>query len=314
VFLQTTGALYCLQDPQKEPGGDPPPALPGETEGDPAPFHVQVVPADVLLRPGQSCQFVARLFNEQGQFLREANATFRLEGPGTLSSEGLFEATGSEHARAIVQAQVGSRVGQAQVRVVPALPWRFSFDSVSLDPQRATGEPPVTWVGARHRHVVRDLDGERVMVKITTIPKGTRSRCWFGQSDLHDYTIQADVRGARQDSKMPDIGLIAQGYTLDLQGAHQKLQIRTWVPQLRMANTIDFSWQPDRWYTMKLRAEVKDGVGILRGKVWPRENSEPGDWTLEARDPSPNVAGSPGLYGNAKDAEIYLDNLVVTPN
>ena len=75
------------------------------------------------------------------------------------------------------------------------------------------------------------------MVKITTIPKGTRSRSWMGPSDLHDYTIQADVRGSEVDGKLPDIGLIAQGYTLDLQGADQKLEVRTWVTQRRMART-----------------------------------------------------------------------------
>ncbi len=40
----------------------------------------------------------------------------------------------------------------------------------------------------------RALEGNGVLTKITSLPKGTRSRCWFGPSDLHDYTIQADVR------------------------------------------------------------------------------------------------------------------------
>ncbi len=152
------------------------------------------------------------------------------------------------------------------------------------------------------------------MVKITTIPKGTRSRGWFGHSDLQDYTIQADVRGAVTNDKMPDIGLIAQGYTLDLQGISQRLQIRSWVPQLRMASTINFDWQPGTWYTMKLRAESRGDKAVLKGKVWPRDEAEPETWTIEAEDESPNRSGSPGLFGNAKDAEIYLDNILVTPN
>ena len=159
------------------------------------------------------------------------------------------------------------------------------------------------------------MDGSKVMVKITTIPKGTRSRCWFGHSDLHDYTIQADVRGTVTDGKMPDIGLIAQGYALDLQGASQNLQLRSWVPQgLRTSRTVEFPWKPDQWYTMKLRASVEDGTAVLKGKVWPRGSSEPPEWTVEIIDEAPNVSGSPGLYGNAKDAEIYLDNIQVTAN
>ena len=53
---------------------------------------------------------------------------------------------------------------------------------------------------------------------------------------------------------------------------------------------------------------------LLRGKVWPRDQEEPATWTIEAIDESPNLNGSPGLYGNAKDAELYLDNIRVFPN
>ena len=62
--------------------------------------------------------------------------------------------------------------------------------------------------------------------------------------------------------------------------------------------------------------EEQDGHtrALLRGKVWPRDQEEPAAWTIEAVDESPNLNGSPGLYGNAKDAELYLDNIRVYPN
>ena len=174
--------------------------------------------------------------------------------------------------------------------------------------------PPITWVGARYRHVIREVDGSNAMVKITTIPKGTRSRSWMGHSDLSNYTIQADVKGARNNDKMPDIGLTGQGYCLDMQGESQRLQIRTWVPQERMARTLDFAWKEDQWYTMQFRVAVEDGKAVLRAKVWEKGSPEPADWMLEAIDDVPVTQGSPGLYGNAKDAEIYLDNITVTAN
>jgi hypothetical protein len=156
------------------------------------------------------------------------------------------------------------------------------------------------------------------MVKVSTIPKGARSRAWMGHPEMSNYTVEADVRGSSDNNKMPDIGLIAQRYTLDLMGASQKLQIRSWVPVMRMAKEVEFPWQPDRWYRMKFRAEVEGVEGRqqarLRGKVWPREEREPEAWTIEVVDHSPNMNGSPGLYGNAKNAELYLDNLTVTPN
>ena len=86
----------------------------------------------------------------------------------------------------------------------------------------------------------RKVDGNGVMVKIKTIPKGARSQGWMGFIDGSNYTIQSDVLGATKDKKQPDIGLTAQRYTLTMLGAGQQLQIRTWPTQLRMAETIPF--------------------------------------------------------------------------
>jgi hypothetical protein len=113
---------------------------------------------------------------------------------------------------------------------------------------------------------------------------------------------------------MPDIGIVAQGYTLDMQGAAQKLQIRSWSPMLRMAKTIEFPWKPNVWYVMKLQASNEGEKAVLRGKVWPRDQQEPADWTIEATDLAPNKSGAPGLFGNAKDAELTLDNIKVYSN
>ena len=104
-------------------------------------------------------------------------------------------------AAAIVGAKIGEATGQARIRIVPPLPWKFDFNDIALKPDPnnpnapPSGEAPVTWIGARYRHKIIEKDGDKVMVKITTIPKGTRSQCWFGPDDMHDYTIQADLRG-----------------------------------------------------------------------------------------------------------------------
>ncbi len=317
VYIETTGRLLCLVDPSKESGvvGRPEVAEEPSVEEDPKAALVQVVPADLLLRPGRSQQFRVRLFNSRGQFLRESEAVFTLEGAGAIGAGGFYLAPyDAQHSSTIVTATVGDLSAEAHIRIVPPLPWSFDFEEIAIDEESGRGQPPVTWVGARYRHIIRDIDGNQVMVKITTIPKGARSRCWFGQPELSEYTIQADVMGAITDGKMPDIGLVAQGYCLELGGAYQHLQIRSWVPQLRMATTVDFDWEPDRWYTMKFRVSVEEGVAVLYGKVWPRDESEPEEWTIEASDASPNLSGSPGLFGNAKDAEIFLDNITVIPN
>jgi len=161
----------------------------------------------------------------------------------------------------------------------------------------------------------RKIDGNGVICKVSTIPKGTRSQGWMGQVDLHDYTMQADVLSFSRQGKLPDAGLIAQRYTLDMMGASQQLQIRTWTPQLnRFSQNVKLEWKPNVWYTMKMTAENKDGRAIVRGKLWPRGETEPSEWTITAEDPAPNKVGSPGLFGNTKDGEFFYDNLTVTRN
>ena len=312
LYVPTTDKLYCIASPDHSSKSNPvePQSMEDPIAADAVATHLQVVPAEALIRPGEEIQFRARLFDDKGRLIKESPAEFTIRGPGAITETGKYSSeSGGDHAAVFVNAKSGDPEGSARIRIVPDLPWTFDFEGEDV---------PLTRVRARYRHQLRDIDGQRVMVKVSTIPKGARSRAWMGHPDMHDYTVQADVRGTAQNNKMPDIGLIAQRYTLDLMGAYQKLQIRSWVPVMRMAKSVDFSWQPDVWYRMKFRVEVEEIDGeqraILRGKVWPRDQAEPEAWTIEAMDDSPNLSGSPGLYGNAKDAELHLDNIRVDAN
>jgi outer membrane protein assembly factor BamB len=308
LYLQTSGGLYCLEDSSKTSavGAGNPQGVEAALE-DKTVAHLQVIPADALVKPGEQIQYTVRTYNAVGQLLGETDAvTFTAAQHGEFSGSVFTAAADVAHVATDITVTAGDVKGTARVRIVPGLPWKFDFEELSA--------PPVSWVGARYRHIVREVDGSNVMVKITTIPKGTRSRSWMGYPDLSNYTITADVQGARTNDKMPDIGLLAQGYALDLQGENQKLQIRSWVPQQRMAKSIDFTWKENTWYTVKFKAAVEDGVAVLRAKVWVRGEEEPQAWLLEATDDVPNTQGSPGLYGNAKDAELFVDNISVTAN
>jgi outer membrane protein assembly factor BamB len=310
LYLQTTGALYCFEDEKKEKGADPRPK-PREVTPvakDDKPAQIQIVPAEVLLGPGDKQKFQVKLFNARGQFLKDSPAEFTLTGPGAISKEGDFTAAkGDAHTTTAVSAKVGELVGKARLRTIPPLPWKFDFEGLK--------DPPATWVGARHRHVIRKVDGSDAMVKITTIPKGTRSRLSMGQSDLHDYTIQGDFKAGKLNDKVPDLGVIAQGYTFFVEAAANRMQIQSWQSHDKRSNvTQKFTLEPEVWYTLKLRAENSAGKAILRAKIWKRDGKEPADWTLELVDAQPNTVGSPGLYGDATNAEIYIDNILVTQN
>ena len=227
---------------------------------------------------------------------------------GTLQN-GLFTPDKNAGAQAgTVSAQVEGMKATARVRVIPALPWTEDFEGITLE------KIPTHWIGATGKFFVRENPtssaSNKVLVK-TPVQRGlNRSNVYLGPPTMKDYTIQVDLMGTKTKRRLPDMGLIANRYTLDMQGRHQRLQIRSWASDLRMAKTIDFPWDIDVWYTMKMQVEVVDDTAIIRGKVWRTGEPEPEDWTLVAEDPRPNREGSPGIYGYSP-TEIYYDNLKV---
>lgn len=314
LYFPSTTALYCVGTENGQQTAVDIAASMGEetpVSENPEVAQLQIVPAEALVRPGQSIELKTYAYNMLGQQLEDpSQVSYSVDGPGTVEGSTFTADTTNEHTAASITATVGDATGHARVRIVPDLPWKFTFDNLS--------DPPLPWVGARYRHIIREVDGSPALTKITTIPKGARSRAWMGHSDLSEYTISADVMGARMSDQLPDIGLTNHGYVLDMMGESQQLQIRTWSAQLRLDSQVPFSWKEDTWYRMKFRVDIESeppaAVALLRGKVWPRDEPEPKDWTITARDESPNLAASPGLYGNAKVAELYLDNIEVVAN
>lgn len=308
VYFTTEEGLYCLGDSDGAMLMTSVPSMPTE----PAPIRaslasvVRVVPAEVQLQPGESVHFSLRVFDDKGRFLGEKPAAWSLQGlAGTLHENGRFTPS------AMAGAQAGKVTGEyqsiqhtARVRVIPPLPWSEDFEDIE------DGKNPTHWIGAGSKFVVQAKDGNKVLVKAPVRAGLNRSNVYLGLPTMKNYTIQANLMGAKNKRRRPDMGLIANRYTLDMMGNHQRLQVRTWASDLRMAKTIPFEWQPDVWYTMKLRVDVGDKKAVIRGKVWATSETEPEEWTITAEDPLPNHEGSPGLYGYSA-AEIYYDNLQV---
>ena len=248
----------------------------------------------------------------------------------------------ASHQCALVTAKWGELTATARVRIVPPLPWNFDFENLD--------KVPLTWVGGRIRYNLReDADGNHYLAKPIELPTrpgkpttklGTRSRMWMGPSDLSDYTIQADVRMQtglagevirradepqpefpRETSsaaiKLPSTGLINSRYTFTLFGPAGEARLYSWCTHdKRTQASVAMKFEPKVWYTMKLKVVPKpdEQHAHVYAKVWKRDEVEPSDWTLEIEDEAPNLQGSPGLFGDAKEAEFYVDNLSVTPN
>jgi outer membrane protein assembly factor BamB len=308
IYVPTNEALYCVGLKDAKPSADPPPKREVEkpVSEDEKIAHIQVTPVELLLKPGQTKNLVVRAYNSNGQFLKNVPAQFAVEGVGEVDSEGVYAPPANAPAGvAIIKATAGGLTSAARARVIPDLPWKFDFND---------GKVPPTWIGAAGRHKPIEIDGEKALVKVSAIPKGARSQSWMGWTDLSDYTVQADFKAPA--GAAPDMGLINQRYTLDMMGSAQELQIRSWSSRLeqRFAKTVPFQWESGKWYTMKFRGENKDGKAVLKGKVWPRGEKEPEGWLIEAADATPNVTGSPGMFGNAQTSDFYIDNVQVSKN
>jgi outer membrane protein assembly factor BamB len=315
LYLPTTTALYCIGKPEVKVDAAPMPKLPVENKlTDTKVAHIQLCPVEMLLSPNQKAKLQVRAYNAAGQYLKLlTDAKITLEGGGSVSDDQVFTAPGDTPGSAVMLSVTsGELKSTARARVVPPLPWKFDFEEKKV---------PMHWIGAAYRHQPAELPtGGNGLVKISTIPKGTKSQAFMGKTNIGDYTIQADVYAADTKNKvpttkLPDMGLVNQRYLISLEGA-QRLQIRSWasLQEQRFAKTIPFEWTAKTWYTIKLRSENKDGKATLKGKVWKTGESEPEAWTIEATDALPNTTGSPGLFGNSTDAEFYVDNVLVTSN
>jgi len=201
---------------------------------------------------------------------------------------------------------------------MPPLPWKFDFE------QARVGAPPFTWTGAGGKFSVQDQGGNKVLTKLTDIPLYARARTNFGAVDMANYTLQADVKvketiigeGDRAIHKAPDAGIINQRYVLEVKGTDQEICLHIWPTALpySLNQTIPYKWKADEWYRLKLMVQQASDRAIVRGKVWPANEPEPQEWTVQIDDTVPNRNGNPGLWGFSNDHEIYYDNIIVTEN
>ncbi|HEV2829651.1 MAG TPA: PQQ-binding-like beta-propeller repeat protein [Pyrinomonadaceae bacterium] len=277
----------------------------------PVATHVQVVPTELIIKPGDKVNFRVRLFDERGTFIREEPAaTWSLDQlKGEVANGQFVAATDSVPQAGLVKATVGGLTGSASVRVFPPLPWSEDFEAMAIN------TIPATWVNTALKFVVRDLNGNKVLVKTT---EGSsllsRARAYMGPSNFSNYTVEADINATQKRRQQGDGGVIAQRYALVLYGNSQMLHLEPWQPETKRTVTIPFAWKPDTWYRMKLQVEnLPDGKVRARGKAWLASEAEPSAWMIERIDPIPNRQGAPGIFGSAL-AELYFDNLKVYAN
>jgi outer membrane protein assembly factor BamB len=310
VFVVSDAGLYCFGKKATQSSSQTPAAVGTSVSSNPA-THVQVVPTELILKPGDKVKFRARLFDAQGNFIREESAaSWSLDNLKGSVDNGQFTVAGDAITQAgRVKATVGGISGTASVRVFPPLPWSETFDSFAVDTL------PPTWVNTTMKFIVQEKDGNKVLTKLTTGSSLlSRARAYFGPSDWSNYTVESDVFATTKRRQQGDAGVIAQRYVLTLFGNSQMLHLEPWQPETARTKTVPFAWKPDTWYRLKLQVEnLPDGKTRARGKAWAIGEAEPAAWMIERIDPIPNRQGAPGVFGNGL-AELYFDNIKVYAN
>lgn len=349
IYFQTNFETYCVGVKDHSAKPDPIPAPTAKETPLAAgakPAHIQVVPADVTLTPGEKVELKARAFDAGGRLIGEQKVEWVLAGsrwpplapipmgaaapPKAPDLKGELSATeGTSTTLTIpamtppqageIHAKLGDLTGYVRVRVMPKLPYAPNLAAAPV------GVPPPGWVNASGKFLTAALpDGTKVIRKTNVNPNILVSRAYtyFASPDSKDYTTEATVQGTKVDDDLPDMGVCAQRYSLLLAGNAQQLRLQSWEAKPRVDKTIAYAWKPGVWYKMKLTTEKVPGKADVKilGKVWEADKSEPTDWTIEFTDPTPNTEGAPAIYANSTGilvnkpgTEIFFKDLKVTP-
>jgi outer membrane protein assembly factor BamB len=333
LYLQTERYLYAWGKAGNNPGVPKPISPEPQPAVGPA-KALQIIPAEVALRPGQSATFRARVIDANGFVVEEIKDLSRLQWqsyiPATArvrsTMNGKFDATGklvadaaSKPSAGAFEASLGNLKGYMRARVIPYLPMDEDFDSFSLTETNALeGEafafPPLAWIGARFKFDIRERDGTKVLTKTIDNKFFQRGTVFLGSATAKNYTIEADVMSDGNRRKMSEVGLINHRYAIVLKGNEQRLEVSSNFERLR--ESVAFRWQPHVWHRLKTRVDIApDGSGVIRAKAWKRDDPEPEAWTLEVKHRTAHQEGSPGLFGfSPQDERVYIDNIKVTAN
>ena len=317
VYFTTEEGLYALGDPAADftvtAGPAPEPATTTGPAGPPA--RILVVPAEALVRPGDSVEVEVLGFDAKGRpvtSMPQTRVQWRHEGltgkvvaaPGGGGARFETDAETAYQAGTLT-AELGGMSAAMRIRVVPRVPFTEDFESY------AAGGAPPHWIGAAGKWAVVETDRGKVLEKGPRERGLERHATYIGAPDASGYTIQADVKSTKVGRRMGDVGLINSGYTVDLRGSLQTVELRSWEAARRISESVPFAWEPDTWYTVKFDVDGSGAEGVIRAKVWPTGTPEPEEWTITVRDPVPVREGSPGIQGYSPTS-LFYDNLKVT--
>ena len=330
--IHTKSKLYCFG---KAGGQRPAGMLPGAAAkpADSKAVALQIVPGDVLLKPGQTIKLTVNTVDQYGNVLETSlPAKFEKYIPPTAKVKTSMNASVSDNAITADSDNVGSAgawmvtrgglKGILRGRVLPKIPYTQDFENFKLTVDHAGdgvkfAYPSLAWTGARFKWEVRDLDGNKVFRKTLDRVLFQRAITIFGDPESSGYTIEVDVMSdsARRGRSMGNIGVMNQRYFIALIGNQQKLEVSS--NHERVKESVPFKWSAKKWYTLKSRVDIAaDGSGVIRAKAWERGTPEPAKWTIEVHHQNAHKKGAPGIIGFSPQSlkAVFIDNIKITRN
>jgi outer membrane protein assembly factor BamB len=336
VYIQTDRKLYCFGKAGNNAGlAAAPEEKPWPKAG--AAAKLQIIPSEVLLKPGGRASFRIRSLDANGLTVNESidpksikwasfvppTALVRSAMKASFNANGQLVADQENVPSAgAFQAKLDNMSGIIRGRVLSYLPIKQDFESFQLSETTTNhveeptkfAYPPLPWIGARLRFEVREKDGNKGLCKTIENKLLQRGTVFFGHADMRNYTIEADVLTEGNRRKMSEVGVINQRYAVILKGNSQQLEINS--NQERIKEAVPFKWEANKWYRIKARVDVaNDGSGTVRAKAWPKGDAEPDKWLIEVKHTHAHPMGNPGLFSFApQEQRTWIDNVSVTQN
>ena len=146
LSARPSARLYCLGKKDAKPAASPIPAATAEEKPGSPPTTSRRKCKSCRMKccslPGRSSNSTCGSITSADSSSKRGTPISRSAAPvGKIDKSGLYEAPAANaHVATMVTAKVGDATGQARVRVVPPLPWKFDFQSIPLK------ENPITKV------------------------------------------------------------------------------------------------------------------------------------------------------------------------
>jgi len=228
IFWASRDDMYCIGKPDHNTEAVVP-TKPVENPAAGPVARIQIVPADVFIKPGDTVKYSVRSYDATGHRLADVTATYSLPIPplpkgatnappalkGTITEAGVLTAVPAIGQQAYVEAKYENFTSRARVRVAPLLPIAVNLAPIPL------GAMPGGWINTAAKYAVVEMPDKTKAIKKLAAdgrPPFARANAYMTFPTSTDYTIQADLMGKEVRGAMPDAGIINSRYYLLLDG------------------------------------------------------------------------------------------------